>query len=88
MIRIFTFYDLCESLRGDSPDPAVESTGIDSSSVSVQDELANSVTDEVSERDDEEADFEAAVIQEGSRLKQQRKGEPWLQRCYLKYKKG
>ena len=50
--------------------PAVESvdTGINSSSASVQDDSADSVTDEVSEQDDEEADFEAAVSHEGSKL--------------------
>ena len=50
--------------------PAVESvdTGINSSSASVQDDSADSITDEVSEQDDEEADFEAAVSQEGSKL--------------------
>ena len=50
--------------------PAVESvdTGINSSSASVQNDSADSVTDEVSEQDDEEADFEAAVSQEGSKL--------------------
>ena len=35
---------------------------------SVQDDSADSVTDEVSEQDDEEADFEAAVSQEDSKL--------------------
>ena len=50
--------------------PAVESvdTSIHSSSASVEDESADSVTNEVSEQDDEEADFEAAVSQEGSKL--------------------
>ena len=50
--------------------PAVESvdTGINSSSASIQDDSADSVTDEVSEQDDEKADFEAAVSQEGSKL--------------------
>ena len=50
--------------------PTVESvdTGTDSSSASIQDESADSVTDEVSEQDDEEANFTAAVSQEGSKL--------------------
>ena len=63
---VFAFYDLCEPLWGRFL--AVESvdTGIDSSSASVQDESADS--DEVSKQDDEEADFEAAVSQEGSQL--------------------
>ena len=68
---VFTLYDLCESFYGGGGGfPAVESvdTGINSSSASVQDDSADSVTDEVSEQDDEEADFEAAVSHEGSKL--------------------
>ena len=72
---VFTLYDLCESFYGGGGGwgggfPAVESvdTGINSSSAIVQDDSADSVTDEVSEQDDEEADFEAAVSQEGSKL--------------------
>ena len=50
--------------------PAVRSvdTGIDSSSPSIQDKAADSLTDKVSEEDREEADFEAAASQEGSKL--------------------
>ena len=54
--------------RGGSPAVKSVDTGIDSRSASVQDESANSFTDEVSEQDDEEGDFEAAVSQEGSKL--------------------
>ena len=65
---VFTLYDLCESFCGGVLQQSSVDTGIDSSSAGVQDESADSVTDEVSEQDDEEVDLEAAVSQEGSKL--------------------
>ena len=65
---VFTLYDLCESFYGGALQQSSVDTGIDSSSASVQDESTDSVTDEVSEQDHEEANFEAAVSQEGCKL--------------------